>query len=142
MPHALELPRVLRAVVPLVRGERLAVFRRSVVNELVARARRHGLRPGLYFASGRLPGLAAVVGALDDLPEPAAGLRRIEAVGIDGRPLDVVHLPAGEMGAADVPLFALAVRRQNERAFARANQDSYSAHPHSFLPGLPILPSY
>src|SRR5262249_4587419 len=77
MPDALEFPRVLGAVVPLVRRERLAGFGRRVVDELVAfalgpalgrRGRLAGRRPGL------VPGLSGVVGALDDLPEPAAGL--------------------------------------------------------------------
>src|SRR5207244_6184658 len=36
MPHPLELPGMLRAVVPLMRGERLAGFGRRVVGELVA----------------------------------------------------------------------------------------------------------
>ena len=57
VPDASELPRVRRAVVPLVRA------RYAVVAELVA---------------CRLPRLAAVVGALDLLPEPAAGLRRVQ----------------------------------------------------------------
>ena len=73
MPDALELPGMRRAVVPLVRAGN------AVVVELVA---------------DRLPGLAAVVGALDQLAEPAAGLRRIESIRIDGRSLDVVNLPA------------------------------------------------
>ena len=51
MPDALELPGMRRAVVPLVRAGH------AVVDELVA---------------DRLPGLAAVVRALDQLPEPAA----------------------------------------------------------------------
>ena len=51
VPDALELPRVRRAVVPLVRAGH------AVVDELVA---------------DRLPGLAAVVRALDQLAEPAA----------------------------------------------------------------------
>ena len=59
VPDALELPRVRRAVVPLVRAGN------AVVDELVA---------------DRLPGLAAVVRALDHLPEPAAGLRGVEPV--------------------------------------------------------------
>ena len=63
VPDALELPRVRRAVVPLVRAGH------AVVGELVA---------------DRLPGLAAVVGALDHLAEPAAGLRRVDAG--SGRP--------------------------------------------------------
>ena len=108
VPDPLELPGVLRAVVPLVRA------RDAVVGELVA---------------DRLPRLAAVVGALDHLPEPAARLRRIEPVRVDGRALDVVDLPAREVGAADLPPFAPAVRRQDERALPCADQDSYSAHP-------------
>ena len=95
MPDALELPGVRRAVVPLVRAGD------AVVHELVAH---------------RLPRLAAVVGALDHLPEPAAGLRRIQPIRVGGRSLEVVDLPAREVGAADVPPFALAVRRQDERA--------------------------
>ena len=82
MPDALELPRMLRAVVPLVRGERLAGFRRCVVDELVALALGHAVRRGGRFAgrcSGLMPGLAAVIRALNDLPEPAAGLRCITA---------------------------------------------------------------
>ena len=47
-----------------------------------------------------MPGLAAVVGALNDLSEPAAGLRRIDAIGIDGRALQVIDLPPGEVRAA------------------------------------------
>ena len=73
MPDALELPGVRRAVVPLVRAGN------AVVDELVA---------------DRLPGLAAVARALDQLAEPAAGLRGVEAVRIDGRALEVVDLPA------------------------------------------------
>ena len=111
MPDALELPGVRRAVVPLVSAGD------AVVHELVAH---------------RLPRLAAVVGALDQLPEPAAGLRRIQPVRVGGRSLEVVDLPARKMGTADVPLFALAVRRQDERALACANQYPYSAHPRSF----------
>ena len=108
MPDALELPGVRRAVVPLVRAGD------AVVHELVAH---------------RLPRLAAVVGALDQLPEPAAGLRRIQPIRVGGRSLEVVDLPARKVGAADVPPFALAVRRQDERALACANQYPYPAHP-------------
>ena len=66
MPDSLELPGMRRAVVPLVRAGD------AVVDELVIH---------------RLPGLAAVVRALDQLPEPAAGLRRIQAIRIDRRSL-------------------------------------------------------
>jgi len=59
MPDAGELPGVRRTVIPLMgAGD-------AVVGELVTR---------------RLPRRAAVVGALDHLPEPATGLRRIQPV--------------------------------------------------------------
>ena len=131
VPDALELPRVLRAVVPLVRGERLAGFGRRVVDELVALALGHAVgRRGRLAGrrAGLVPRFAAVVGALDDLPEPAAGLRGVDPVRIDGRALHVIDLPAAEMRAADVPLLALAVGRENERALSRADQNSYAAH--------------
>ena len=107
VPDALELPRVRRAVVPLMRA------RNAVVGELVPR---------------RLPGLAAVVRALDDLAEPPRRLRRVETVRIDRRSLEVIDLPATEVGTGDVPLLALAVGRQDERALARADEYPYAAH--------------
>jgi len=101
VPDALELPGVWGAVVPLVRAGD------SVVGELVA----HGL-----------PCLAAVVGALDDLTEPAVGLRGVDAVGVCGRALEVVHLPACEVRAVDLPIFTLAVGGDDECSLARAYQ--------------------
>src|SRR2546422_10341565 len=103
MPHALELPGVLGAVVPLVRGERFARRRRGVVDELVALAFGHlaGLRR--HAAAGCLPRLAAVARALDHLAEPPAGLRRIDAAGIGGGSFHVIDLPAREVWAAHVP---------------------------------------
>src|ERR1017187_10015266 len=99
MPHPLEFPRVLGAVIPLMRGEGFAGFWRAVIDELIARAL-HGLGPRLYVASGRLPRLAAVVGALDDLPEPAAALRCINTIGISRRTLEMVEFPPREMRTA------------------------------------------
>ena len=131
VPDAFELPRLLRAVVPLVRRERLAGLRRRVVDELVALALGHAFgRRGRLAGrrAGLVPGLAAVVGALDDLPEPAARLRRVDAVRIDRRTLHVVDLPAAEERALDVPLLPLAVRCQDERALSGADQDPHSAH--------------
>src|SRR3990170_7776459 len=96
MPDALELPRVRRAVVPLVRGQGLAGFRRSVVNELVALGLEHAFRCGGRFAGGcsrLVPRLAAVIRALNDLAKPAAALRRINTIRIDGGSLKVIHLP-------------------------------------------------
>src|SRR5262249_40047757 len=75
-----------------------------------------------------LPRLATVVGALDQLPEPAAGLRRIQPIRVSRRTLEVVDLPARKVGATDVPPFALGVRRQDERALTCTNQYSYSTH--------------
>src|ERR1044071_6954099 len=111
MPHTLELPRMLCAVIPLMRGERRGVF---VVGELVALAFREAFgRGGRWLALGSsrlIPGLAAIVGALDDLSKPAARLRRVDAVGIFGRTFEVIHLPTSEVWAGDVPVLTLAVR--------------------------------
>ncbi len=83
VPDALELPRVRRAVVPLVRAGN------AVVGEVVADGR---------------PGFAAVVGALHDLAEPAGGLRGVEAVWVGGRALEVVDFPAGESAGRRPPI--------------------------------------
>ena len=107
MPHARELPRPLRAVIPEMGAGG------ALVGELVPH---------------RLPALAPVVGALDDLPEPAAGLRGVEPIRLRRRTLQVVHLPAPEVRPADVPLLARAVGGQDEGALACADQYSYPAH--------------
>src|SRR5262249_13744013 len=102
-----EVPGMRRAVVPEVRAGH------ALVDELVA---------------DRLPGLAAVARALDDLSEPAARLRRVQSVRVGRRSLHVIDLPAAEVRAADVPLLAPAVRGHDERALARTYQHAYSAH--------------
>src|SRR5208283_3248460 len=53
VPHPLELPGMLGAIVKLVGGEGLAGFRGSVVNELVARAGRHNAGLWQGFTAGR-----------------------------------------------------------------------------------------
>src|ERR1700692_903177 len=108
MPHALELPRMLRAIVELMRGERLASRVRSVVDELVARGLRGTGRGRFSGRSPRLmPRLAAVIGALNDLPKPTAGLGGIKPVGIGWRSFYVIHLPSRKGRTAEVPLFSL-----------------------------------
>src|SRR5256885_5651428 len=116
MPDTFELPGVLGAVVPLVRGERLARWGRGVVDELVALAFGHlaGLRRDA--AAGRLPRLAAVARALDHLAEPPAGLRRIDAVGIGGGSPLMLDLPPRAVGAAHLPPAALVLFRLHESA--------------------------
>src|SRR5687768_12683468 len=121
---------MLRAVVPLMSGQRRAGFVGSVVDELVAFPfgkpfRRLEL---LRVAAGRGPRCAPIVGPRNDLPEPAAGLRAEDAVGIDGRALEVINLPAAEARPADVPFLPLAVGGQDERALLRAHQNSNAAH--------------
>ncbi len=130
MPDALELPGMLRAVVPLVSGERLPSFRRSVVGEFIAVSFRGALRRlGFAWGSARLcPGFAAIVGALDDLAEPAAGLRGVDAVRIHVRSLEVINLPAGEVRPADVPLFAFSIGGEHKGSLVCADQDSNFAH--------------
>src|SRR5262249_5279112 len=81
--------------------------------------------------------------ALNELTEPARALRGVQPVRIGRRSLEVINLPAPEEGAADVPLPACAIRSEDERALARADENSYAAHPQSFLPsavdGLPRI---
>ena len=113
VPYPRELPGMRGAVVPLVRAGG------AVVDELVA---------------DRLPALAAVARALDDLAEPAAGLGGVEALRIRRRALEMIDLPAPEVRTAHVPALAPPVRRQDERALARADQYPYAAHA-SLLPG-------
>src|SRR5207253_10475178 len=93
-----------------------------------ALTRGHAVRRLGHATAGRLPRLAAVAGALDDLSEPSARLRRVQPVRIRGRSLHVIDLPPREMRAAHVPLLALAVPRQDERTLAGTHQHSYSAH--------------
>src|SRR6476646_8803581 len=119
MPDSLELPGMLSAVVELVSGQ----WRASrVVDEFVALAFRRAARARGFSGrrSGLMPGFAAVVGALDDLAEPSAGLRGVDAIGIGRRSLQVVEFPSREVGATDVPLIALAIGRKNECSLARA----------------------
>ena len=77
---------------------------------------------------GVFEALSAQPLSLDDLAKPAAGLRRIDPIGICRRALHVVHLPAGKVGTADVPFVALAICGQDECAFACTCQNSYLAH--------------
>src|SRR6185503_13150084 len=119
MPDTLKLPRVLRAVIPLVRGEGFAASRGSVIDELVAFAhwRPVGTCRGLaWLCAGLLPCLTPIVGALDDLPEPTTGLRGVQSVWIDGRTFHMVDLPTSKVRSVDIPPFPFAVRRQDERA--------------------------
>src|SRR5436190_5272500 len=108
MPDSFELPRMLGTVIPLMSGERRGF---GVISKFVALAL--GRAAGSCLLSGRctglMPGFAAVVRTLNDLPEPAARLRGVNAIRIGGRSLQVIHLPPGKMRAADVPFFALAV---------------------------------
>src|SRR5207248_2205462 len=60
VPDALELPGVLRAVVPLVGGERLSGVGGSVVEELVAFALGHAAGAGGGPAARGGPGFSAV----------------------------------------------------------------------------------
>src|SRR5262245_6418111 len=108
MPDAGKLPRMGRAVVPLVL-RRPAFF----VVELIP---------------DRLPRGAAVIRSLDDLAEPAARLGCIEPVWIRRRSFQVIQLPAAEVRTAHSPALALAIGGENERALARANQYSDTTH--------------
>src|SRR5271155_267796 len=129
MPHSLELPRMLRAVVPLMRGERLPALCRAVVNELVTRGFRRTWR-GRFSGrrSGLKPGFATVIGALNDLSKPSARLRGVDSIRIGRRSLHVINFPARKVWATDLPIVAFAVGGKNECALASANKNSYLAH--------------
>src|SRR5438105_10790593 len=103
MPNALEFPRMLRAVVPLMRA------RHAVVNEFVALTHRHSLRICGRAAAGRAPAFAAVIGTLDDLSEPCAGLRRVNPIWVNRRAFHAINLPAGKVWSVHLPIFALPV---------------------------------
>ena len=112
MPNPLELPRMRRAVVPLVRS------RHAVVGK---------------FVSHRGPGCPAVVGALHRLPEPAARLRNPNPVRVHRRAFHVVDLPAGEERPAHLPIFPRTIRAEEERALLRSHQNPHFAHPASSI---------
>ena len=130
MPDAFELPWMLCSVVPLMRRQWFTSLGRSVVNELVAFAFGRAIRAFQFLraAARRVPGFAAVVGALNDLPKPAARLRRVNAIRVNWRTFHVIDFPTRKMRAANFPSFARTIRGQNERAFPCADQNSYSTH--------------
>src|SRR5260370_42659755 len=112
MPHAGEFPGMLGAVVPLMSGEGFRGLAGGVVHNLVdlACGRSRWLSvPCARRGAWRCPSFAAVLGPLNDLAEPAAALRGIEAIRVRRRSLEVGHLPARKGRAADIPLFALAL---------------------------------
>src|SRR5262249_10871189 len=117
MPDALELPWMLGAVIPLMGTWD------TIVDKLVTLAFRHaiGTLQFLGGAPGSVPGFSAVIRALDDLAEPAACLRCINAIRIDRRTLHVINFPARKMRTADFPSFARAIRRKDERPFSCTN---------------------
>jgi hypothetical protein len=80
-----------------------------------------------------MPGFAAVVGPLNDLAEPTARLGGVDPVRIRGRAFHMIDFPAGEVRAADLPFLALAVRREDKRALARADQYPDLAHRFSLF---------
>src|SRR5580658_9565433 len=101
MPDASELPWMRRAVVPGVRS------RFAVVDEFVANG---------------LPGRAAIIGTLNELPEPARRLRGIDPIRIGWRAFHMIDLPTGKMRPFDLPRRPFAVGRKDERALARAHE--------------------
>ncbi len=70
------------------------------------------------FASWLIPSLAAVIGSLNDLPEPIAALRCIDSIGIDRRSLHVVDRPTAEERPFDFPFLSFAIGMKNEGTLA------------------------
>src|SRR5277367_3861603 len=107
MPDPLEFPGMSRAVVPLM-GAGI-----SVVGEFISR---------------RLPRFAAVVGSLDLLAKPAAGLGGVDSIRLDRRTFEMIDFPAGKERTGDVPVLSLAVGREDEGAFPRPDENPHAAH--------------
>src|SRR5258708_36624328 len=105
MPHAFELPRMLCAVIKLMSGERLPAFRARVVHDLVALGlwRSLGRCPLAWWCSRLCPSLASIIRALNDLPEPAARLRRVHPLRAPHRPFARVNLRAAKRRTAHAP---------------------------------------
>src|SRR5829696_5340385 len=76
----------------------------------------------------RVPRRAAVLGALDHLADPPAGLGSVDPVLIHRRALDVVDLPSGKVRPIDRPVRAPLVRSKTEGALAGPHQDTSSCH--------------
>src|SRR5882672_5365490 len=76
VPDALELPRMLRAIIKLMRCQRLAGFGGDVVNKFVALTLWHSA--GALLFTGRRsrlkPGFASIIGTLNHLSKPTARL--------------------------------------------------------------------
>src|SRR5215213_2514299 len=112
MPDTFELPWMRSAVIKLMRGQRFTGFLRRVVNKFIALAYRHPVGRSRRRAGGRSglkPRLAGVVGALNNLTKPAAGLRRVNAVRVRGRTFHVINLPSGKMRTTNVPFFPFSI---------------------------------
>src|SRR5581483_3804128 len=117
MPNALELPWMLGAVIPLMRAWD------PVVNKLVALTFRHAIRTLQFLraAPRGVPRFSAVIRAWNDLAEPSTGLGRVNAVRIDWGSFHMINLPARKMRSANLPPFARAICRQDERTLSCTN---------------------
>ena len=107
MPDALELPGMLRAVVPLVRRERLAAFPEKYRRRTCC-SRPWACRRGAVVGSpGGVPGWCQVLPPSSErwmtCPNQPLVCDAYSRFGSTGEPFRWIDLPAGEEGAADVP---------------------------------------
>ncbi len=97
------------------------------------------MRPGLAVVGellpDRVPALASISRALDDLTEPAGVRGGVHAVRARRRPPDMKDLPPCEVGPVHRPLPTGSVRRQDERSLARADENPNAAHVVSLSSG-------
>src|SRR5579862_6013041 len=77
VPHSFELPGMLLPVIKLMSCQRLSGFRRGVIHEFITLAFRPAALVSSRFSrrGARLvPGVATIIGTLNNLSEPATGL--------------------------------------------------------------------
>ena len=76
---------------------------------------------------------AAIVRSLDQLSKPAARLRGIEAVWVNGGSGDVGEFPFRKVRGTGFPINPFSIRGKDKGSFACANQYAYSGTPFTTL---------
>src|SRR5690606_10051126 len=76
----------------------------------------------------RVPSRPAIVGALDELAEPATRLRGVEPVRVGRRGGDVVDLPARKVRTVDGPVAPRLIGGEDKGALAGPDEYAHASH--------------